>query len=115
MIISGIRNFQLITATYGEESAQELFRSLAVFTAKIYEDGIVARYGVDQIVSLYKAPSQKRQIEIAARFKEFLAATSIHNIIVDYGVYEDVDRSLSIMNMCLKARTAFNTISKDYR
>ena len=52
LIISGIRNFQLITATYGEESAQELFRSLAVFTAKIYEDGIVARYGVDQIVSL---------------------------------------------------------------
>ena len=115
LIISGIRNFQLITATYGEESAQELFRSLAVFTAKIYEDGIVPRYGVDQIVRLCKAPSQKRQIEIAARFKEFLAATSIHNIIVDYGVYEDVDRSLSIMNMCLKARTAFNTIIKDYR
>ena len=91
LIISDIKNFQQITATYGEEKAQALLRGVAQLTKECYSDGIVARYGVDQVVSIYKAPSLEKQVEIVQRFKAFLAQTEIPNVIIKFGIYEDVD------------------------
>lgn len=115
LIISDIKNFQQITATYGEEKAQALLRGVAQLTKKCYSDGIVARYGVDQVVSIYKAPSLEKQVEIVQRFKAFLAQTEIPNVIIKFGIYEDVDKGISITHMCSKALLALNTIINDFR
>lgn len=115
LIISDIKNFQQITATYGEEKAQALLRGVAQLTKECYSDGIVARYGVDQVVSIYKAPSLEKQVEIVQRFKAFLAQTEIPNVIIKFGIYEDVDKGISITHMCSKALLALNTIINDFR
>lgn len=107
LIISDIKNFQQITATYGEEKAQALLRGVAQLTKECYSDALVARYGVDQVVSIYKAPSLEKQVEIVQRFKAFLAQTEIPNVIIKFGIYEDVDNGISITHMCSKALLAF--------
>ena len=107
LIISDIKNFQQITATYGEEKAQALLRGVAQLTKECYSEGVVARYGVDQVVSIYKAPSLEKQVEIVQRFKAFLAQTEIPNVIIKFGIYEDVDKGISITHMCSKALLAF--------
>ena len=115
LIISDIKNFQQITATYGEEKAQALLRGVAQLTKECYSDALVARYGVDQVVSIYKAPSLEKQVEIVQRFKAFLAQTEIPNVIIKFGIYEDVDKGISITHMCSKAVLALNTIINDFR
>ena len=107
LIISDIKNFQQITATYGEENAQALLRGVAQLTKECYSEGVVARYGVDQVVSIYKSPSLEKQVEIVQRFKAFLAQTEIPNVIIKFGIYEDVDKGISITHMCSKALLAF--------
>ena len=107
LIISDIKNFQQITATYGEEKAQALLRGVAQLTKECYSDALVARYGVDQVVSIYKAPSLEKQVEIVQRFKAFLAQTEIPNVIIKFGIYEDVHKGISITHMCSKALLAF--------
>ena len=89
LIISDIKNFQLITATYGEAKAQALLRDVAQLTKECYTDGVVARYGVDQIVSLYKTPNLDTKIQISKRFNEYLQQTEIPNVIIKFGIYED--------------------------
>ena len=115
LIISDIKNFQLITATYGESKAQALLRDVAQLTKECYTDGVVARYGVDQIVSLYKTPNLDTKIQISKRFNEYLQQTEIPNVIIKFGIYEDVDRGISITHMCSKALLALNTIIHDFR
>ena len=115
LIISDIKNFQLITATYGEAKAQALLRDVAQLTKECYTDGVVARYGVDQIVSLYKTPSLDTKIQISNRFNEYLQQTEIPNVIIKFGLYEDVDRGVSVTHMCSKALLALNTIINDFR
>ena len=115
LIISDIKNFQLITATYGEAKAQALLRDVAQLTKECYTDGVVARYGVDQIVSLYKTPSLDTKIQISNRFNEYLQQTEIPNVIIKFGIYEDVDRGISVTHMCSKALLALNTIINDFR
>ena len=115
LIISDIKNFQLITATYGEAKAQALLRDVAQLTKECYTDGVVARYGVDQIVSLYKTPNLDTKIQISNRFNEYLQQTEIPNVIIKFGIYEDVDRGISVTHMCSKALLALNTIINDFR
>ena len=115
LIISDIKNFQLITATYGEAKAQALLRDVAQLTKECYTDGVVARYGVDQIVSLYKTPSLDTKIQISNRFNEYLQQTEIPNVIIKFGIYADVDRGISVTHMCSKALLALNTIINDFR
>ena len=40
-------------------------------------------------------------------FKEFLQHTEIPNVIIKFGIYEDVDKGISITHMCSKALLAF--------
>lgn len=115
LIISDIKNFQQITATYGEEKAQRLLHGVARLTAECYPEGIVARYGVDQVVSIYKTPTLEQQVQIAKRFNDFLQQAEIPNVIIKFGIYEDVDRGISITHMCSKALLALNTIIHDFR
>ena len=115
LLISDIKNFQQITATYGEDKAQALLRGVAQLTQSCYSDGVVARYGVDQIVSLYKARSLDKQVQTVKYFKEFLQHTEIPNVIIKFGIYEDVDKGISVTHMCSKALLALNTIIHDFR
>ncbi|MGM9528474.1 MAG: EAL domain-containing protein [Phascolarctobacterium sp.] len=115
LIISDIKNFQQITATYGDEKAQALLYGVAQLTKECYADGIVARYGVDQVVSIYKTPTLEQQVQISKRFNDFLQNAEIPNVIIKFGIYEEVDRDISITHMCSKALLALNTIIHDFR
>ncbi|MGM9519367.1 MAG: EAL domain-containing protein, partial [Phascolarctobacterium sp.] len=114
LFITRIKNYQFINATYGEARTQALLRSLADFALVKNQGGIVGRYSVDQFVSVCKALSMEYRLGFFKAYKEFRESLPIPNVIINFGIYRNVDRTTSINNMCSKALVALNSI-KDYR
>ena len=70
--ISDIKNFELVNTMYGEAKGDELLKWLASFYEEAYPDGIVGRYGIDQIVSIYKNPTLEQKVKSVSLFKHYL-------------------------------------------
>ena len=114
IFITRLKNYQFITTTYGEAETQKLLQSLADFLRANNSGGFVGRYSVDQFVSIIKKPTLENNLRFLRMQKVFLESLPIPNIILNYGIYRDVDHSSSVANMCSKALVALNSI-KDYR
>lgn len=114
LTIVRIKNYQVLSATYGEERVRELIKAFADYSSNMCDSGIIGRYSVDQFVMLYQSPSLVRRLAFLKAFKEFFVTSSIANAVVNYGIYEHVDHNSSIDSMCSKALAALNSI-KDYR
>lgn len=114
VFITWIKNYQYITNTYGEAKTQELLQALADFLAKRSAGGFVGRYSVDQFVSIVATPILQKRLHFLKSQKRFLGSLDIPNVILNFGIYREVDHGTSIANMCSKALVALNSI-KDYR
>lgn len=113
--ISDIKNFELVNTMYGEAKGNELLQWLANFYVEAYPDGIVGRYGIDQMVSIYKNPTLEQKVKAVSLFKHYLEKAPVPNVVVKFGVYENVDRNVAVAHMCARALLALNSIKRDFR
>lgn len=113
--ISDIKNFELVNTMYGEAKGDELLQWLANFYVEAYPDGIVGRYGIDQMVSIYKNPPLEQKVKAVSLFKHYLEKAPVLNVVVKFGVYENVDRNVAVAHMCARALLALNSIKRDFR
>ena len=113
--ISDIKNFELVNTMYGEAKGDELLQWLANFYVEAYPDGIVGRYGIDQMVSIYKNPTLEQKVKAVSLFKHYLEKAPVPNVVVKFGVYENVDRNVAVAHMCARALLALNSIKRDFR
>ena len=113
--ISDIKNFELVNTMYGEAKGDELLQWLANFYVEAYPDGIVGRYGIDQMVSIYKNPPLEQKVKAVSLFKHYLEKAPVPNVVVKFGVYENVDRNVAVAHMCARALLVLNSIKRDFR
>ena len=113
--ISDIKNFELVNTMYGEAKGNELLQWLANFYVEAYPDGIVGCYGIDQMVSIYKNPTLEQKVKAVSLFKHYLEKAPVPNVVVKFGVYENVDRNVAVAHMCARALLALNSIKRDFR
>ena len=113
--ISDIKNFELVNTLYGEAKGDELLQWLAKFYVEAYPNGIVGRYGIDQMVSIYKNPTLEQKVKAVTLFKHYLEKSPVPNVVVKFGVYENVDRNVAVAHMCARALLAVNSIKRDFR
>lgn len=113
--ISDIKNFELVNTMYGEAKGDELLKWLASFYQESYPEGVVGRYGIDQMVSIYKNPTLEQKVKSVSLFKHYLEKAPVPNVVVKFGVYENVDRSVAVGHMCARALLALNSIKRDFR
>lgn len=115
IICSDVENFKLVNERLGVEKGDELLRYIAkVFTFTKKEDDICGRIGADLFAVLveHKEGYYKRQFE-----EDLLAGypqSPVSNIVIKYGVYENVDRSIPVSGMCDRAVLALRRIKHQY-
>lgn len=114
VIMADVKNFKLINNIYGIRVGDDILRYLAKTLSKVLTDGLVARYSDDQFVMFTSIPKNdfEKQMENVVRYISENAP--ITNLLVKYGVYKDVDKSISISEICDRAIMAMKSIQLNY-
>ena len=110
ILIADVENFKHINFNYGEKVGDELLVSAAKFIRKEYPDAICGRYGSDIFVGIYPSSEQGRLERVEGMMQRFREYAPIPNLVIKCGIYQNVDRSLPIVNMCDRALMALESI-----
>ena len=114
LIVADIRDFKLINSSYGDKIGDEVLCYLAKTYTKMFRDGLVSRYGSDQFVCMIYG-DWDLSLETMKKLTEEIAENApIPNLMIKYGVYEDVDTSLPISVICDRGFMAIRSIRDNY-
>lgn len=114
LIVADIRDFKLINSSYGDKIGDEVLCYLAKTDTKMFRDGLVSRYGSDQFVCMTYG-DWDLSLETMKKLTEEIAENApIPNLMIKYGVYEDVDTSLPISVICDRGFMAIRSIRDNY-
>ena len=114
LIIADIRDFKLINSSYGEKVGDEILCYLAGAYTEMLKTGLVSRYGSDQFVCL-TCDDYDLSPEAMAKIEEEIAENApIPNLMVKYGVYQDLDKSLPVSVICDRGFMAIRSIRDNY-
>ncbi len=115
IVYSDMENYQLITDLFGDDVG----RNILVYMAKVLKhfisrDELCGRMGADHFVMFIKqnGDALKENLEsIVSTVNDFPIDM---NILLRFGIYRIVDRSMSIAAMCSRAMLTVNTIKGKY-
>ena len=114
LIVADIRDFKLINSSYGDKIGDEVLCYLAKTYTTMFRDGLVSRYGSDQFVCMTYG-DWDLSLETMKKLTEEIAENApIPNLMIKYGVYEDVDTSLPISVICDRGFMAIRSIRDNY-
>ena len=115
IVCTNIENFKLYNDIYGARAGDELLRS----TASCLQDylgpaGVCGRYSADRFLFL-----QEREQEVLDRrrfFSNVSDVIDVHapNVVMKWGVYPILDRSVPVEQMCDRALLAVDSIKGRY-
>ena len=114
VIVADVKNFKWINGTYGEKTGDQVLQYLADTYKSRIHNGMVARYGGDQFVAIMygNLPLEAETVDKAIRRIEEEAP--VPKLAVNYGIYKDVDKTLSLTLICDRAFLAMKSIQDDY-
>lgn len=114
VVVGDIKNFKLVNSIYGDKTGDEILKYVADFFNTVSDRGLVARYGSDQFIAMIYGDfdfSSETMSEVSGRVESEAPVT---NLIVNYGVYMDVDTSLPVAIICDRAFMAMKSIANDF-
>lgn len=117
LMMSDIVDFKVINETYGASVGDEILRWTGEYLmSKMTDDLVVGRYGGDQFVILCAHEIMENICETKSMnaFIEAERQNNLPRITVKYGIYENVDRSQTVIALCDKAHMALNSIKHHY-
>lgn len=115
IICSDIENFKMINERYGADKGDELLRYMAnKCQRKLGEDDICARIGADIFVIMTEHRGINYNEDMEEHFRNGYADAPVPNLIVKFGIYENVDRKLTPSAMCDRAMLAMRRIKNKY-
>lgn len=118
VILSDIENFKGINERFGEEKGDALLRYVGkVLGTFNNEDLLFARYSGDQFVGIMRKPDKLMEVNedfVREGMRVSFSDAPIDHFRVQFGVYEDVDKSLPVSIMCDRALMALKTIKHRY-
>jgi len=114
LIIGDVENFKLINSIHGEKTGDEVLCYLGGTFGKNTQNGICARFGGDQFVGLIIVEEERKEDWLLTMTNEIKEQCPIKNVDLKYGVYEGVNRNLSVSMMCDRALLALKSIKHNY-
>ena len=114
VVVADVKNFKWINSTYGEKIGDQVLTYLGDTYKNHVHKGMVARYGGDQFVAILYGDIETEPEQVERTVCEITEKAPIPNLIVNYGIYEDVDKTLSLTLICDKAFLALKSIRDDY-
>lgn len=114
LIVADVRDFKMINSGYGEQTGDDVLRYLADTYSKELKTGMACRYGSDQFACLVYGDYDLTPDTLRKNVREISKKAPIPNLIVKYGIYEDVDKSLAVSVICDRGFMAVKGIGDNY-
>ena len=114
LVIADIRDFKLINSSYGEKMGDNILRYLAKVYTEMIKTGLVSRYGSDQFVCIAYGECDLSSETMMKLEKEIAGNAPIPNLMIKYGIYENIDKSLPVSVICDRGFMAIRSIRDNY-
>lgn len=115
IVCTNIDNFKVYNDTFGWDAGNSLLVALSrAIIENIGDSGICARIGADRFILMRERAGEQlsRHGMISGEFLNMYPI--LKNVILRLGVYEIVDRSISVEQMCSRAQLAADSIIGQY-
>ena len=115
IVCMNIENFKLYNDSFGREAGDRLLReSAASMMSWLGEDGICGRYSADRFMCLMEKNQEKSDREFFFSEVHSERSQNVDNVVVKWGVYEIIDRSVPVEQMCDRVLLAADSIKGQY-
>ena len=114
VVVADVKNFKWINSTYGEKTGDQVLAYLGEAYKSQVHSGMVARYGGDQFVAIVYGNLNFGKDKVEAAICKIAERAPISNLSVNYGIYENVDKTLPLTLICDRAFLAMKSIQDDY-
>ena len=113
IVCSNIENFKLYNDTFGTDAGDRLLREIAgIMQSIIGDSGICGRFAADRFLCLQERGQEMRDREDFDSKMEI--SSVVKSLVMRWGVYEVVDRSVPVEQMCDRAQLAADSIKGQY-
>ena len=114
LVCSNIENFKLFNDAYGNAEGDRLLREGADITRKMLGDlGFAGRYAADRFLCLVQRDLEMFDREQFGHFNIEISPL-MRSVVMRWGIYNIIDRSIPIELMCDRAMLAANSIKGQY-
>ena len=116
MLISDIREFRLLKSIYGEAAGDRILTAIAdnLKEETTKHRGIAGYYGTDQFVALFESSDVPPVEELEECVSACTEIASVSHIRLKLGVYENIDRNLSVHQICDHVIIALELVKTSY-
>lgn len=115
IICSDIDSFKLINERQGVEMGDRVLRYMADrFRTALGEKLICARIGADVFAILIEHGTIEYEKELSQMVHNLTEHAPVHNMVVQFGIYMNVNRTIPVSGMCDRAMLALNRIKHQY-
>lgn len=110
MFIVDIEAFRNVNEKYGEQVGDHVLKALADFIRKKTPDGICARLNSDLFAVIRQANAADDKGKAQEMMLEFAEQAPVPNLVLKNGIYENIDKTLPVSQMCDRAMLALKSI-----
>ena len=115
IICTNIENFKLYNDAFGRESGDRLLQKGADVLRELAGDtGICGRYSADRFLCLIEQEREKACREQYTKYAEYKGGAAIGTVSIRWGIYDVVDRSVSVEQMCDRALLVVDSTKGQY-
>lgn len=115
IICSDIDNFKLINDIFGIPAGDRLLCSVAdMYKDLVGENGICGRFNADQFACLLERRNDYTEEYFVYAEEKINSIFNIKSVVMKWGVYPIVDRSISVEQMCDRTFLAVRSIKSRY-
>ena len=115
IVCSNIESFKLYNDSYGRKAGDRLLQKMAQDMKEISgENAICGRYGADRFLCLKEKECELADRELLLNGKSPEHSDKMKNVSVKWGIYEIMDRTVTVEQMCDRAILAVDSIKGQY-
>lgn len=115
IICTNIENFKLYNDAFGREAGDRLLQKGADVLREFAGDtGICGRYGADRFLCLIEQQREKACREQYTKYAEYKGDSAMGTVSIRWGIYDVVDRSVSVEQMCDRALLVVDSTKGQY-
>ncbi len=115
MVVSDVENFKLINDRIGVEKGDMILRYMANrYLQTVGNQGICARMHGDVFVIFIRHGDGSWKKDVLWQLDETALGLHLQNVVIKYGIYENVRKNIPPFGMCDRAVLALNQIKNRY-
>ena len=116
LFIVDVKDFKLINSVYGSAAGDLILKTIA---KKLQQDaneynGLVGHYGADKFIGMFEQELVPEVAQLDKLVSQVTEIDPVERIRIKIGLYENVDRELSITAICDRAIIALDQVKQVY-